>query len=142
MDRFEKKYSVFSGIKAAFDSAKADGDKEGMEKAQDDYQAFAAEVAMEGKTFEMLFEAYRVARLNGNTNIHLKGSDAKKAEQLAECMRRSDVHYFTYHGCMNDALKFQEAGCHPVEFRMVRGEEDVFAEKGYDEIPSILFWIV
>lgn len=138
IDRFFKKYLAYEAIKKAFEEARKEGDKEGMAKAQEDYQAFAAEVEMEGKDFQMLFEAYRVASDYGNSEIHLSKGDAMKAERLVECMRRNGAHYFTYSGSMENVMEFQKAGCHPVEFRMVKGEENCFADKGYNEIPSVL----
>lgn len=138
LDGFDKKYFAYEHIRQAFNDAEADGDKEGMENAQDAYQAFEVEVSMEGKDFEMLYFAYQKARDNGNMNIHLSNGDAAKAERLVECMRRNGVHYFTYHGSMANAMEFEKAGSYPVGFRMVRGEENCFTDNGYDEIPSVL----
>lgn len=138
VDRIFKKYLAYDAIRTDFEDARKGGDKEGMEKAQEDYQAFSTEVEMEGKTFQTLFEAYRIACDFGNMTLHLSKGDAKKAEQLVECMRRNGIHYFTYSGSMEDVMEFQNAGCYPVEFRMVKGEENCFLDKGYDEIPAVL----
>lgn len=139
-------YEAFEEIEKAYREAEKARNKDGKEKAREDYRTWNAGIEAKGQDYTKIFRLYKDARTVGNTYIDLHDNIwDKDVKGLIGAMRSLGVDRFTFSSTWTHAVEtawlFQKEGCSLEGLVEINSQHQDFKSEEYEKAHGYLFRI-
>lgn len=139
-------YTKMQEIKAAYNTARAQKNTEGMEAARAAHQALMAEIEIRGGSYGKVFQLYEDAMERGNEYIDLRDVIwDKDVAGLISSLRENGIEHFTFSstwsGAVETAWLFTRNGCILEGLVEINGTCTRIGTDEYEKVHGYLFAI-
>lgn len=146
MNELLKDYTLEQEILAAYQKAKAAGDKEGMNKARDAHNEHEAALEEKGKEYCWVYCLFEEMQKRENEYIDLHDAmQDEKVPTYIESLRRHGIKYFTFSSSWSSAVEtawiFTQNGCSLKGLVEINSQYKNFMGDGYEKAHGYLFEI-
>lgn len=140
----EKNYKIFESLKTSYETAKESGNEAGMNAAKIAYQKLLDEVHSHDETFVQMTRLYSEMKERGNEYIDFDRPYLEE-ETIVAMLKEYGFESFTlsstWSGAVENAWKFQQAGCTLSGMIEINGTSKAFMSDDFEKVHAFLFKI-